>query len=541
MLLLFGYACCGVVYWYAKSIALMISEIYPDKHITVIFDSLSILLALRIFGARRFISIDRIKSYLLGSTLNSKLWMRAHSVTMIISLGLLVWAVIPPGLYNTKAADISGSEPIILLYLKLLGVVFALCQLRVDIKAVYGLSMNSDGAAKDVPYLEPLKLTDLPGKDLTLICHFTDLHLTRTKGNLKPNGVPPRVDDIRTMSGEGGNIWNRFRETLETGLEHLESAHCLLVTGDVTDTGAPEEWRLFFQAFKGFEWMMEKMVLVPGNHDVNVFHALPLYLSDGDDAPQRKLNLIRVLYGINLFQGRRAYIISDGQMVLFSDWFAKYSADLNRFYAGVPRRVYMTIASSDGTTSRVDVTPPEVEALISLPDQVFFEAFPMLVEVPNCEVIFLLLDSNLPNSNVVTNAFGYLNERQVLLAKELLEEIAEQKYPVVIAAHHHIGNPPDDLMPRGKQVFQDRGLTLANPMDLLGALPRQREYILFNGHRHLRYSGKTGNLTVISGPSTTLGDSAKKVAERRSGFGLYGLDWDSNGSLSQIYERWIGV
>lgn len=525
----------GVPFVLAKGVVHAVSAGYAPK----VFDAVSLLFFLWFLGSRRFWNIDRLKSYILGSTLNRKLWMRAHLVSACVSVVLLVWAFLPPGLF-TRIPEDQGWWPFIIIYLKLLGVVFAFYQLRSDVKDVRAMVKFNGAGGQDVPDLEAISLPAPSGERMTLVCHFTDLHLTRPKGQLKPGGSPLRVADMPTMSGEGANVWNKFRQTLEGSLEQVRAAHCLLVTGDVTDTGAPAEWRLFHEAFKDMEDLLEKLVILPGNHDVNIFHALPIYLADGFDAPQRRLNLIRMLYAVQLFQGKRTYVVSkEGGLVPFLGWFAGFEADLGKFYSVVPQRTYMPVYTGEGAGSQIETTPDHVKALIELPERVFFEAFPMVVEVPGCEALFLLLDSNLPSSNIATNAFGFLNERQAMLTKELLSFFAENGRPVVIAMHHHVGNPPAGLMPKGKDAWQDRGLTLANPMGLLGSLPSHRTQILFNGHRHRRYVGKIENLVVVSGPSTTLGDSCQEAGKRRPGFGLYGLTWASDSSLRQAYERWI--
>ncbi len=103
-----------------------------------------------------------------------------------------------------------------------------------------------------------------------------------------------------------------------------------------------------------------------------------------------------------------------------------------------------------------------------------------------------------------------------------------------------MGNPPEEALPTGKDVWFDRALTLLNPVKFLESLPPGKPFVVFNGHGHLGYTGIVDDrITVISGPSTTLGDAKKKREERQPQIGVCELWWKENGDFECFSERWL--
>ncbi len=96
----------------------------------------------------------------------------------------------------------------------------------------------------------------MPSRKPYRIVHLTDLHLTETD------------DDERSEPKFFGKLtgMNRsFRQLLFT--RTLQSADLVLVTGDVSDRGKPEEWRVFRSAIHR-AGLKDRCLVVPGNHDV---------------------------------------------------------------------------------------------------------------------------------------------------------------------------------------------------------------------------------------------------------------------------------
>jgi hypothetical protein len=106
--------------------------------------------------------------------------------------------------------------------------------------------------------------------------------------------------------------------------------------------------------------------------------------------------------------------------------------------------------------------------------------------------------------------------------------------PTIVALHHHIGNPDGGSF-HGKDRIFDRALTLCNVENLLKIFREGRSYIVFNGHRHMHYTGTVdGSITVVSGASTTLGncrDTTDALEDRTPVIARYSLDWEESGSF----------
>lgn len=88
------------------------------------------------------------------------------------------------------------------------------------------------------------------------IAHLSDLHLTAD--DKAARSEPRLFGKLRGMNGA-------FRAI--TRAKAVQSADLVLVTGDVTDTGEPDEWAVFWDAVRG-AGLSGRVLVVPGNHDV---------------------------------------------------------------------------------------------------------------------------------------------------------------------------------------------------------------------------------------------------------------------------------
>ncbi len=86
------------------------------------------------------------------------------------------------------------------------------------------------------------------------IIHLSDLHLTINDGDCRSetNLFAP----LRGMN-----------QALRRLLPHVQDADLLLVTGDVTDRGNPDTWKVFWDAVEK-AGIASRVLVVPGNHDV---------------------------------------------------------------------------------------------------------------------------------------------------------------------------------------------------------------------------------------------------------------------------------
>jgi hypothetical protein len=379
--------------------------------------------------------------------------------------------------------------------------------------------------------LEFLTTTSPP----SVICHLTDLHLTSPRDRKADS--PAGREERKTISGEGGKNWLNLNALLLAHADDIRRASAALVTGDITDTAAPAEWKGFFDAFEHAPDLKAKLIILPGNHDVNLCH---VWKSDNPDLIQRKLNMIRFLTAVDQIQGDRTWILPDhGGKILFRDWAAQYSHSFRSFLRQPPFRTYRYLNTGNGQVTAVENTPPETLALMVLPDLAWYNAFPMIAKTDLEGPWYLLFDSNLPGSNIFTNAFGWVSPAQLQRARRFLEEHSGDR--VVIALHHHMGNP-EAVIGDFRARLMDRALTLENGYEFTSALPASRIYPVFNGHRHIRYIGQIDHrLIAVARPSTTMGNALQKDGPRPPGFGRYELYWDELNNLSGIREMLLSV
>ncbi len=90
------------------------------------------------------------------------------------------------------------------------------------------------------------------------------------------------LSDIHTVGErygfrlESGRSGPRGNERLRRALAHLDRIHAaqpldaVLITGDLTDAGRSAEWAEFFDALAEYPRLAERVIALPGNHDLNV-------------------------------------------------------------------------------------------------------------------------------------------------------------------------------------------------------------------------------------------------------------------------------
>jgi len=179
--------------------------------------------------------------------------------------------------------------------------------------------------------------------------------------------------------------------------------------------------------------------------------------------------------------------------------------------------------------------------------------FPMVIEEPRTRQLIYVLDSNAVGGNVADNAFGSIRWDHLILLRRL--EAHFGKRPASYLLHHHVALPPmlgaelrekgDGLAPRISKLggaFLRRFMVLRNSSELLAALPRDREKVIFHGHRHTAFEGQLGpKIQIISGPSTTLGDEHPDRQKRKPGFSVWGIKITPSNGTQIAWRDWLEV
>lgn len=330
------------------------------------------------------------------------------------------------------------------------------------------------------------------------LAHLSDLHLTdpgeRTlEGHESPNA------SLRALFTEHAKA--------------LMECEGILVSGDITDYGSPRQWAEFFAALEQAEpTILERMVILPGNHDINILGGMSWLTAEPSGNPLRKARLVRMIAAMDRLQGDRTFVVSfSGEVVTLSELLRS----LRR-----PLRDALTLKWSTSVLVLDDDTMLDYFTLV---EDLWNQLFPMAVcfgladRAPCCFV----LDSTAPANNIFTNAFGRIAEGTPRRIDVLLADPRLADRPRIMALHHHVTAVRSGMRePIG--WLKARFMVVANTEVAEAVNERLGHCPIFHGHRHCGFSiaSETASLgPIVSAASTTLGD---EVASSES-FGSAGF------------------
>ncbi len=162
---------------------------------------------------------------------------------------------------------------------------------------VWGLADATMAAPRDLEgFPQPT-----PGARTWRIAHLSDVHVVGERYGF-------RIESGR--SGPQGD--HRFRRLL-TLLEEIDAASPLdavLISGDATDAGRSGEWAEFLDALADHPAIADRVLVLPGNHDVNIVDRANPARLDLSIGPNSRLRKIRTLSAINTIQGSRVRVMS---------------------------------------------------------------------------------------------------------------------------------------------------------------------------------------------------------------------------------------
>jgi hypothetical protein len=302
------------------------------------------------------------------------------------------------------------------------------------------------------------------------IAHLSDLHLVGERYG------------FRIESGRGGPRGNERVERIMTRLEAIHRAQpldVLLVCGDMTDAGLATEWAEFLDVVARHPLLAARMVVVPGNHDLNIVDRtnparIDLPLSTG-----KRLRQMRTLSAIAAVQGSRVRVVDRGSR----------QAAQTLTEALTPQKNGIAAFMESGGVRRA-------AGLRGL----FDDQFPMIV-LPATEqgLGIAILNSNAEAHFSFTNALGMIS-----LGESRRLAAALNAYPKacwIIALHHHLVEYP---MP-GVAFSERLGTALVNGSWFVRQLaPFAARSVVMHGHRHIDWIGACGRLKIISAPSPVI-------------------------------------
>jgi Calcineurin-like phosphoesterase len=302
------------------------------------------------------------------------------------------------------------------------------------------------------------------------VAHLSDLHVVGERYGF-------RIESGR--SGPRGN------ERLTRVLSQLDALHAadpldlVLITGDLTDAGSSAEWAEFLDALAERPHLAERVLVLPGNHDLNVVDRANPARLDLPTSPSKRLRQIRALSVMAALQGRRVRVVdrAAGHLgVTLADAVEPYHAQMSEFAdAG---RLFLSITLAD----------------------LWANVFPLVVAPePDDGLGIILLNSNAETHFSFTNALGLISSEQIRGI-----EIATAAYPRacwLIALHHHLIE-----YPRAAKALSERiGTALINGSWFVRRLrPLAGRAVLMHGHRHIDWIGECAGLLIVSAPSPVM-------------------------------------
>ncbi len=427
---------------------------------------------------------QRIRTFVQGTSVDRRATIFAHAIIITVGLGVAFASVAIwyPG-RNVSAIDVG--------YLRLLaprtavfiGGVLALVAILESVALVRTLTSPN----RAYPGLRPIELpTGTTDEANHVIAHLSDLHV----------GEGP---DGKTLEGKpAGNAV--LGSVLTAHAPVLAKSDVVLITGDMTDAGTPKQWESFMDALP--VELRARTVLVPGNHELNL--ADPTSATAVSDAATYLLRAVRFLAAARDIQGARTEIVVDGNFVPLDSYLDHQHAIVDQFAEGV--RTWGGRLPFGRWSLRMA--------------RLWESCFPMRVQTGLVPVY--VLNSNPRGNTVLSNAWGCLGTAQL---ERLAFMLRSERKPFVVGLHHHVGKAS---VP-GFDGLVQRALSISDGNQLLELLTG-RSCVVFNGHRHIRYSavvsGATPEITVVAAPSTTFGDSVR--TSDPAGFYSYGMRVDSD-------------
>jgi len=301
------------------------------------------------------------------------------------------------------------------------------------------------------------------------VAHLSDLHV---------------IGEQYGFRIESGRAGPRGNGRLDRVLAHLSAIHAIdpldhiLITGDMTDAGRASEWATFLDAIARYPELAARMVMLPGNHDVNIVDRANPARLDLPFSAGKRLRQIRTLSAMAAVQGDRVRVV---------DALGKSAVTLNEALA--PHRDAITALAEHGGLRRT-------AALHGL----FDDQFPMILP-PEAEdgLGIAVLNSNAETHFSFTNALGLVCVEQMHRC-----EAAIRHYPAarwIVALHHHVVEYPMPV-----KAFSERiGTALINGSWFVRRLETLAgRTVVMHGHRHIDWIGACGSLKIISAPSPVM-------------------------------------
>ena len=329
-------------------------------------------------------------------------------------------------------------------------------------------------AFADATMPQPLDFGPFPANSITgrtwRVAHLSDIHVVGERYGF-------RIESGRSGPRGNGRL-NRVLELLDV-IHTNNPLDFILITGDMTDAGRSAEWSELLKAFAVYPRLAERILTLPGNHDLNIVDRANPARLDLPMSPNRKLRRLRFLSGVEAFHGERVRLVDQiGGRVAGS-----LSEALRPHYQEIARFA--------------DVGRPRLSRSLN---ELWAGAFPMILPPDRNDGLgVILLNSNADTHFSFTNALGMVSAEQVRGI-----EIAAAQFPQaywIIALHHHVVEYPK----AAKTLSERIGTALVNGNWFVRRLRGLGgRAIIMHGHRHIDWFGRCAELIILSAPSPVM-------------------------------------
>lgn len=344
-----------------------------------------------------------------------------------------------------------------------------------------------------------------PGPARWRIAHLSDIHMVGD-----PYGF--RLESGRAgPRGDAGVARTLAAVAAEDARQRLD---WILITGDITDAGRRAEFIAFDDAMAAQPGLRDRVLIIPGNHDVNIVDRANPSRLELPIGPGGALRRGRMLAAMARLQGGRVHVMDHRRRCL--------GATLDGFLAAEGRardlRHFMGAAGvAAGLRAR----------------KTWNEAFPMVVPPARPDGLgVLLLDSNAETHFSFTNALGLVGEGQMRAAEAAMAQFPAARW--LVALHHHLVEYPRP----GASVAERIGTALVNGHWVLGRLRRVAPRIVaLHGHRHVDWMGRCGAVRILSAPSPVMGSPDGQGRY----FWAHGFAPAAAGGLALVASRRVAV
>jgi len=377
---------------------------------------------------------------------------------------LVALAVWPATQWIGSASDLAA--PHLLIVPTLANAIVIMSAYLAAASLVWGFADASMDQPLDLDAFDPAPA----GGRVWRVAHLSDIHIVGERYG------------FRIESGRGGP---RGNERLKRVMARLEGEHAarpfdlVLVTGDMTDAGRSSEWAEFFEIIAGHAALSERILVLPGNHDVNIVDRSNPARLDLPFSPAKTLRKMRALSAIASVGGDRLRVTGGGG--------AEPALTLNA--ALEPhRQAIETFADLGGFR------------LSSRLARLWGEMFPMIAPPSEEDGLGVaILNSNADANFSFTNALGLIPAGQARRLTAALDQYPNARW--ILALHHHLIEYPMPVAAFSERV----GTALINGSWFQRVLkPYAGRVVVMHGHRHVDWIGACGDLRIVSAPSPVM-------------------------------------